>query len=150
MRARNILETARELARSVLGAGAGQIVFTSGATEAIQMGVFSALCELRKKRDAGELVGGELPVLMYGATEHKAVPVAIQHWNELLGLNAEVLSIPVNDQGILDYDFLKQHVKRAGLVCTMAINNETGVITDLDRIEEIVRGENPDLSLIHI
>ena len=144
LRARNILETARELARSVLGAGAGQIVFTSGATEAIQMGVFSALCELRKKRDAGELVGGELPVLMYGATEHKAVPVAIQHWNELLGLNAEVLSIPVNDQGILDYDFLKQHVKRAGLVCTMAINNETGVITDLDRIEEIVRGENPD------
>ena len=86
LRARNILETARELARSVLGAGAGQIVFTSGATEAIQMGVFSALCELRKKRDAGELAGGELPVLMYGATEHKAVPVAIQHWNELLGL----------------------------------------------------------------
>ena len=26
----------------------------------------------------------------------------------------------------------------------MAINNETGVITDLNRIEEIVRGENPD------
>ena len=144
LRARNILETARDLARSVLGAGSGQMVFTSGATEAIQMGVFSTLCELRKKRDAGELAGAELPVLMYGATEHKAVPVAIKHWNELLGLNAEVLTIPVDSNGVLDFEFLKQHVKRAGLVCTMAVNNETGVVTDLERVEEIVRGENPD------
>ena len=146
LRARNILETARELARSVFGAGSGQMVFTSGATEAIQMGVFSALCELRKNRDASKaegLAGAETPVLMYGATEHKAVPQAIKHWNELLGLNAEILTIPVDNEGVLDFEFLKQHAKRAGLICTMAVNNETGVITDLDRVEKIIRGENP-------
>lgn len=146
LRARNILETTRELARAVLGADSGQMVFTSGATEAIQMGVFSALCDLRKKRDAAspeQLAGAEAPVLMYGATEHKAVPQAIQHWNELLGLNAEILVIPVDSQGVLDFEFLKQHAKRAGLICTMAVNNETGVITDLDRVEKVIRGQNP-------
>ena len=146
LRARNILETARDLARKVLGADSGQVVFTSGATEAIQMGVFSALCELRKNRDAStaeELAGAETPVLMYGATEHKAVPQAIKHWNELLGLNAEILTIPVDSEGALDFEFLKQHAKRAGLICTMAVNNETGVITDLKRVEEVIRGENP-------
>ena len=146
LRARNILETSRDLARKVFGADSGQMVFTSGATEAIQMGVFSALCELRKERDAatsGELAGKEVPVLMYGATEHKAVPQAIKHWNELLGLNAEILTIPVDGDGVLDFEFLKQHAKRAGLICTMAVNNETGVITDLKRVEEVIRGENP-------
>ena len=146
LRARNILETTRDLARKALGADSGQMVFTSGATEAIQMGVFSALCELRKNRDAStaeELAGAETPVLMYGATEHKAVPQAIKHWNELLGLNAEILTIPVDSDGVLDFEFLKQHAKRAGLICTMAVNNETGVITDLDRVEKIIRGENP-------
>ncbi len=147
LRARHILESARELARCVLGSSTGQMVFTSGATEAIQMGVFSALCELRKKRkslNAEQLSSTETPVLMYGATEHKAVPQAIKHWNEMLGLNAEVLAIPVDREGALDIAYLEQHAKRAGLICTMAVNNETGVITDLARIEKVIRAANPE------
>ena len=140
LRARNILETTRELARKVLGLDAGQIVFTSGATEAIQMGVFSALCELKERSGLDKV---ESPVLLYGATEHKAVPQAIKHWNELLGLNLDVLEIPVDNQGILDLEFLAAHAKRAGLICTMAVNNETGVITDLASVEKVIRAANP-------
>jgi len=132
LRARNILESTRDLARKVLGASDGQMVFTSGATEAIQMGVFSALCHARERQDGNR-------VLLYGATEHKAVPQAIAHWNKLLGVNAEVLEIPVDSNGMLDLDFIREHADRADLICTMAVNNETGVISDLEKIESAIR-----------
>ena len=55
LRARNILESTRDLARKILGAASGQIVFTSGATEAIQMAVLSALYNAKEQRAAGNL-----------------------------------------------------------------------------------------------
>jgi cysteine sulfinate desulfinase/cysteine desulfurase-like protein/glyoxylase-like metal-dependent hydrolase (beta-lactamase superfamily II)/rhodanese-related sulfurtransferase len=144
LRARFILESTRDLVRDVLGGENGQIVFTSGATEAIQMGIFSTLCDVRERRAKGELPAQDRTIL-YGATEHKAVPQAIKHWNHLLGVNNEVLQIPVDEEGKLDLDFIRQHAKRADLICTMAVNNETGVITDLDAVERAIRSENENV-----
>ena len=144
LRARSILESARSLARSVLGANAGRVVFTSGATEAIQMGIFSTLCTVRKQR-LDRAPESSPRYLLYGATEHKAVPQALQHWNELLGMGNIVLAIPVNQHGQLDLDFLRQYAPQADIVCTMAVNNETGVIHDLSAIEAAIRTENTDL-----
>ena len=144
LRARFILESARDLVRTVLGAENGQIVFTSGATEAIQMAIFSTLCDVRERRAKGELPA-ENRTILYGATEHKAVPQAIQHWNQLLGVNSEILEIPVDQKGKLDLDFINRHAKSADLICTMAINNETGVITDLDAVEKSIRDENENV-----
>ena len=143
LRARNILESTRELARKVLGAESGQVVFTSGATEAIQMAVLSALCHAKELRAAGER-SADNRVLMYGATEHKAVPQAIRHWNKLLDVNAEVLEIPVDANGMLDLDFIEKHAVNADMICTMAVNNETGVIADLAAIEERIRRVNTE------
>ena len=143
LRARNILESTRELARQVLGAESGQVVFTSGATEAIQMAVLSALCHAKELRAAGERSSKDR-VLMFGATEHKAVPQAIRHWNKLLDVGAEVLEIPVDVNGLLDLDFIEKHAVNADLICTMAVNNETGVIADLTAIEERIRRVNTE------
>ena len=135
LRARYILESARRIAGKVLGAATGRMVFTSGATEAIETAVFSTLCQLRQTEQ-------KLPrqrVLLYGATEHKAVPQALEHWNRTLGIGDEVLAIPVDQDGALDLDFLRQHIASADMVCTMAVNNETGVIHDLAAIEAILR-----------
>jgi cysteine sulfinate desulfinase/cysteine desulfurase-like protein/glyoxylase-like metal-dependent hydrolase (beta-lactamase superfamily II)/rhodanese-related sulfurtransferase len=145
LRARNILESTRELARKVLGADSGQVVFTSGATEAIQMAVLSALCHAKEQRKAGNRPA-EGRVLLYGATEHKAVPQAIRHWNKLLDVNAEVLEIPVDDKGLLNLDFLERHAANADLICTMAVNNETGVICDLAAVEERIRLLSKDVA----
>ena len=82
LRARAILDDARARARRVLGAGPGRLLFTSGATEGIQTAVLSALCAVRERRAAGEACGD---LLLYGATEHKAVPESLAHWNRLLG-----------------------------------------------------------------
>ena len=142
LKARYLLESARDLVRDVLGASHGQIIFTSGATEAIQMAVFSALCHLRKQRE--ESGPAENRLLLYGATEHKAVPQAIRHWNHLLGINNDVVEIPVDELGQFDLGFLAEHAAQADLICTMAVNNETGVIHPLDQIEDVIRGVNRD------
>ncbi len=137
LQARRILESARTVAREVLGASEGRIVFTSGATEAIQTGIFSALYEAKKKiANRSELDGKG--VLLYGATEHKAIPQALEHWNRLLDLGCEILEIPVDHKGQLDLEFLTKHIDSAHLLCTMLVNNETGVIHELTAIERIV------------
>lgn len=144
LRARYILETARNMARAVLGAPAGRIVFTSGATEAIQTAIFSVLCHVRESHS--RTAATEPRCLLYGATEHKAVPQALKHWNTLLGINSELLPIPVDRRGQLDLGFLREHARRADLVCTMAVNNETGVIHDLAQIESVLREANEQVA----
>jgi cysteine desulfurase len=133
LKARALMDGVRARARRVLGAGSGKLLFLSGATEGIQTAVLSALSALRGRPQRPEL-------LLYGATEHKAVPEALKHWNALLGLDLQVLAIPVGRDGRHDLAWLREHAPRAGLVCTMAANNETGVISDLDGIEAALAG----------
>ena len=137
LKARALIDKVRSQASRLLGAGSGRLLFLSGATEGIQTAVLSALHALRERRAAGD-ASGEL--LLYGATEHKAVPEALKHWNELLGLGLRVQAIPVGQDGRHDLAWLRDHAPRAGLVCTMAANNETGVISDLDGIEAALAG----------
>lgn len=140
LQARYILDNARRLGRDVIGADRGQLVFTSGATEGIQTAVLSALMAARKR---GASTEGKY--LLYGATEHKAVPQALAHWNELLDTRAELKAIPVDRNGLLDLDFIASHLSDALIISTMAVNNETGVRQDLATLEKIIRQHGPDV-----
>ena len=131
LRARAMLDTVRARACRLLGVGGGRLCFTSGATEGIQSAVLSALCAIRERRANGEAVGD---LLLYGATEHKAVPESLAHWNRLLGTNLELRALPVDAYGRHNLDALRQLAPRAAMLCTMAANNETGVISDLEGI----------------
>src|SRR6478752_2556708 len=113
LRARSILTKARESALQVLGAKTGRIVFTSGATEAIQTAIFSAMCAIRERKGADP--GGRY--LLYGATENKAVPQALKHWAEVLGLPHKIMALPVDAQGRIDLAFLASHAEKADLIC---------------------------------
>jgi cysteine sulfinate desulfinase/cysteine desulfurase-like protein/rhodanese-related sulfurtransferase len=136
LRAKRILDTTRARARRVLGAGPGRVLFTSGATEGIQTAVLSALVAVRERRAAGEDCGD---LLVYGATEHKAVSESLAHWNRLLGTGLTLQPLPVDATGRHRLDVLRDLAPRAALVCTMAANNETGVISDLDGIARVLR-----------
>ncbi|WP_373973796.1 aminotransferase class V-fold PLP-dependent enzyme [Chitinibacter sp. SCUT-21] len=129
IRARQELERARSAAAKVLQVPASQLIFNSGATEGIQTAVLSAL--------HSQTAGTQVRVL-YGATEHKAVPEALAHWGNLLGLQLELLAIPVDTQGQHDLAWLAAHLPGTTLVCTMAANNETGVITNLAAIKALL------------
>ena len=135
LRARALLDGARRAAGKALQVGSGRLVFTSGATEGIQTAVLSVLHALRSVRDAG---GTPPNRLLYGATEHKAVPEALRHWTRLLGLDLQVHAIPVGRDGRHDLAWLRRHAADAALVCTMAANNETGVVSDLDGIGQVL------------
>jgi cysteine desulfurase len=136
LRAKAILDQARARARRVLGAGPGRVLFTSGATEGIQTAVLSALCAIRERKAAGEAIGD---LLVYGATEHKAVSESLAHWNRLLGTGLTLCALPVDGAGRHRLDLLRELAPRAAMVCTMAANNETGVVSDLDGIAGVLR-----------
>ncbi|NHZ40484.1 aminotransferase class V-fold PLP-dependent enzyme [Massilia aquatica] len=135
LKAKAMLDGVRALARRVVGAGQGRLTFTSGATEGIQTAVLSALCEVRARRARGEATGG---LLLYGATEHKAVPESLAHWNTLLGTNLELRALPVDGEGRHRLDVLRELAPRAAFVCTMAANNESGAVSDLAAIEAVL------------
>ena len=139
IQAKHLLEQTRQKARTVIGATNGDILFTSGATEGIQTAVVSTLINAKKQSIKN-------PVLLYGATEHKAVPNTLKHWNSVLDVNAEVLAIPVDSNGILDLNFIAEHINNALMICTMAVNNETGVYQDLPAIEQVIRSRNKSVS----
>lgn len=141
--AKALLEQTRATAAKVIGAGSGaeggHVVFTSGATEGIQTAVLSALRAIAQRNAKGLRVG---KVLVYGATEHKAVPQALAHWNDVLGLGLELRALPVNADGQHDLYTLAAWLPDTALLCTMAANNETGVVTDLTAIEQLLKGIN--------
>ncbi len=140
LQAKQIMDNAREKARQVLGSGNGSVIFTSGATEGIQTGIISALYNAKSQMEAGKK-----HTLLYGATEHKAVPESLKHWNKILEINAEIKSIPVNSDGDLDLDFIANEVPNALMICTMAVNNETGVYQDLSRLDQVIRKHNANV-----
>jgi cysteine desulfurase len=135
IRAKAILDEARACARRVVGARDGRLMFTSGATEGIQTAVLSVLWSVRERQLAGEPCGR---LLVYGATEHKAVPESLAHWNRLLGTGLELVALPVDGDGRHRIDVLRELAPNAAMVCTMAANNETGVVSDLDAIARVL------------
>ncbi|WP_163935146.1 aminotransferase class V-fold PLP-dependent enzyme [Paraferrimonas sp. SM1919] len=137
IQAKDLMTRVRQKAKQAIAAEQGNIIFTSGATEGIQTAIFSALVHAKQ-----QLVAGQEYCLLYGATEHKAVPNSLAHWNQILDINAKIIEIPVNNKGLLDLDFIASHAPKALLVCTMAVNNETGVYQNLKAIYDSLGGSN--------
>lgn len=137
LHARSFLERAREAARTAVGAcHSEEIIFNSGATEGIQTAVFSVLNQLAQSyRQLGKL---ERFRVLYGSTEHKAVPAALHHWATVLNVPVEIEAIPVNSNGICDHRFITERISETALLCTMAVNNETGVIQPFKPIIELL------------
>ncbi|WP_133406366.1 aminotransferase class V-fold PLP-dependent enzyme [Parashewanella tropica] len=140
IRAKDIMEKTRQAGKKLLNIEKGQLIFTSGATEGIQTAILSALVEAKKKIQPNKQY-----YILYGATEHKAVPNSLNHWNELLGIHAQVKAIPVDSLGKLDLNFIAEHAEDSLMICTMAVNNETGVYQDLSALETAIRTHNPQV-----
>lgn len=131
-RAQQIRESARERAARVLGVGSAEITFTSGATESVHTAIFSALSSFARQSRSGQHL--DRRVVLYGATEHKVVPEALLHWIDHLGLPFEARAIPVSADGQYQLGFVRDELADCALICTMAVNNETGVIQNLDAV----------------
>ncbi len=123
--AEGAIEKARQQVADFIGAESSEIVFTSGATEAINMalkGVFEAY----------QTKGNHIITCK---TEHKAVLDTCAYLEEK---GATVTYLNVDREGRIDLDELKESfTDKTILVAIMSANNETGVLQDLEKIAEI-------------
>ncbi|MEE8345494.1 MAG: aminotransferase class V-fold PLP-dependent enzyme [Woeseiaceae bacterium] len=121
------VETAREQLAGLLNVSPHELIWTSGATESVNLGIIGAA---RFRADRGKH-------LITMPTEHKAVTDTFQAL-EREGFAVTYL-MPDRD-GLLALDEFEAAVRHdTQLVSVMQVNNETGVIQDIRRIGECCR-----------
>ena len=119
------LEAARWQVAALLGSKPGEIIFTSGGSEATNHALKGAYFK-SEKRDA-HIVTTQI--------EH---PATIETCRFLERLGARVTYLPVNGQGILDpADFRRAITTDTILVSVMHANNEVGTIQPMTEISAI-------------
>lgn len=116
---------ARVQVAGLLGCETNEIIFTSGATEAINLAI-KGVAESHKKKGKH---------IVTALTEHPAVLDTCAY---LESTGYEISLLPVDNDGILDLKTLKQSLRPdTVLVSVMLINNETGVIQPIKEIADI-------------
>ena len=128
-RARRVVEEARETIAQVLDCRPGDVVFTSGGTEADNLalkGTFWARREADPRRTR----------ILSTAIEHHAVLDPLIWLAEEIG--AEVELLPVDPQGRLEVEALRAAIARdpgsVALVSVMWANNEVGTLQPVDEV----------------
>ena len=113
---------AREQIAELINAESNELIFTSGATEAINIAI----------KGVAESYFGNGKHILTVSTEHKAV---LDTFKDLEQKGFEITYLPVQKNGLVDLDELKQAIRPDTiLVSVMYINNETGVIQPIKEI----------------
>jgi cysteine desulfurase len=121
------VEVSREKLAKAINARPQEIIFTSGATEAINLAIKGVALANESKTKHFIAV----------ATEHKAVLDCFD-WLEHNGYETTIL--PVDSDGILDPQQVADAIRSdTVMVSVMMVNNETGVIQDIAEIGEICK-----------
>ncbi|HEV2749589.1 MAG TPA: cysteine desulfurase family protein [Gemmatimonadales bacterium] len=118
--ARAGVEEAKRAIADVLGTEPGQVIFTSGGTEADNLAVIGAALAARDR-------GGPFRVAV-SAIEHKAVLAAA---HAVVHLGGEEIILPVDGAGAVSVEALDDALARGGgvaVVCVMWVNNEVGAV----------------------
>jgi len=125
--AEEAVEIAREHVAALIGADPREIVWTSGATEAINLAIKGAAQFYRSK-------GKHLITVK---TEHKAT---LDTMRELERQGFEVTFLDVKDDGLLDLAAFEAALRPDTILASvMAVNNEIGVIQDIAAIGALCR-----------
>jgi len=125
--AEEAVEQAREDVGALVGCDAKELVWTSGATESINLAVKGAA---RFYQERGKH-------LITVKTEHKAT---LDTMRELEREGFEVSYLDVQEDGLIDLDRFKDTLRSdTVLVSIMLVNNEIGVIQDIEAIGSMCR-----------
>jgi cysteine desulfurase len=124
-RARAAVEHARESVAALLGARPGEIVFTSGGTEANNLAIFGLV----------NSAGSEKKHVITTQIEHHCVLNACQ-FLEREGF--DVSYVPVSAAGVVDPENVRRAVRpETVLITVMHANNELGTLQPIDQIGRI-------------
>lgn len=118
---RSAVEHARESVAKLLGCRASEIVFTSGGTEADNLGIFGVAA-------TGDHV-------ITSTIEHHAVLFSAHRLEEM---GCAVTYVPVNGGGLIDPEAVRRALRsNTKLISIMMANNETGVVQPVEAIGKI-------------
>ena len=127
--ARAGLEEAKRTIAECLGVEPGQVIFTSGGTEADNLAIIGSALAARDR-------GGPFRVAV-SAVEHKAVLAAAHAVRHLGG---EEILVGVSASGIVEEEALDEVLARGvALVSVMWVNNEVGTVQPIARLAERCR-----------
>lgn len=125
-RANKLLSDSREEVASYLGVSPQEIIFTSGATESLNLAIIGGA---RAMKGPGHVITS--------LAEHSAVLKTVAHLRDRRGWEADYL--PTGEKGALSVEEVEAAIKPNTQLCTiMAANNETGVITDILPIAQLL------------
>jgi cysteine desulfurase len=127
--ARRAIDDAREIVADALGAEPGEVVFTSGGTEADNLAVLGG-----HDQRGGVVVGSaiEHPAVLDAVTSRQGIVVGVDRW------------------GRIDLQALRtalEGARHVSVVSVMAVNNEIGTIQPLAGVADVVRELAPDAVL---
>ncbi|MBH02218.1 MAG: cysteine desulfurase [Acidimicrobiaceae bacterium] len=128
--ARRAIDDARDHVASLVGAEPGNVIFTSGGTESDNLAIDGTL----------GVKGGQV---LCSAIEHPAV---LEPVRESGGIVA-----PTDASGRVDLESLENLLDSfadISLVSVMMVNNETGVINDINTIADLISEKTPE-TVIH-
>jgi cysteine desulfurase len=125
--ARKSIDEARDVIADAIGCKPGEIVFTGCGTESDNTAITGVI-----RRTPG--------VAVCSATEHHAVLHCVEHANGVV--------VNVNHIGTVDLEALQAVLSpEVTSVSVMAVNNETGAVTDMAAVSKMVRRYAPQAML---
>ena len=125
--AEQAVEHARSRIAALIGASPREMIFTSGATESVNLAL----------KGVAEAYQGRGDHIVTVVTEHRAV---LDTCRRLEARGLRVTYLPVDRQGLVDPDEVRRAItERTILVSVMFANNEIGVIQPIREISRVVR-----------
>jgi cysteine desulfurase len=132
--AREGLETAREQVAALWGCQPGEIIWTSGATEAIHLGLWGLA--LAARADGRRH-------LIVSAIEHHAV---LETAETLRTFGWDVDTVAPGEDGVLAVDAVMERIRPdTAFVAVMWVNNETGAVQPVTELAARIKTEHPEV-----
>lgn len=119
--ARKAVDEARDIVAAAIGCRPGEVIFTSGGTEGANTAILGTV-----RRHGGSA--------LCPATEHHAVLHCVEHVNGIV--------VPVGANGAVDSAVIADALESdpgVTVVSVMAVNNETGAVSDIESVSRVVR-----------
>ena len=127
-KANRLLNKAREQIINILNTPNHEVIFTSGATESINLAIKGYA--LKYQNRGKHIISTEI--------EHPAVKESLEQLKDLFGF--EITYLKVNEKGLIDINELISAIKKETiLVSIMAVNNEVGVVEPIKEVADILK-----------
>lgn len=129
--ASNIIEESRHFVAQLINAHNNEIIFTSGATESNNLALLGLINYMERSNKKH---------IITSATEHKAVLDAAMHMDSI---GFDVTYLTPDRNGLISIGSIEQAIRKdTAFISIMHVNNETGVIQNIQSIGELIKNKD--------